>query len=174
MWTAKYWSSLPRGIVEFTSLEILKTQLSNVLSNLTLWACFKQEGGLDDLQRPFSFYIILWVYKLPERDKLAAVSKSESHTLSPCHLDSVIATVYHKINAIQSKLLFIPLPSNKTIIFSDSLLLDNHPSVIFCFFPLLFLSSPNLSESRLFIQIKSIPLELLWNAGHKILQLIWI
>lgn len=59
MSTVKYWSILARGIVEFTSLEILKSQLSNILSNLTHWACFKQEYELDDLQRPFSFYIIL-------------------------------------------------------------------------------------------------------------------
>lgn len=35
MSTVKYWSILARGIVEFTSLEILKSQLSNILSNLT-------------------------------------------------------------------------------------------------------------------------------------------
>jgi len=48
----KQWNRLPRYVVEFPSVEILKTQLGTVLGNLLQLTLLEEGGfGLDDLQR---------------------------------------------------------------------------------------------------------------------------
>jgi len=55
-----HWSRLPRGFVNYPSLEIFKTCLDEVLCTWYRWTIFSRGVGLDDPQRSLRIPTILW------------------------------------------------------------------------------------------------------------------